>query len=151
MALKNRNFKKNLEKVCKFSKLLEKKFNASDQKYERKIKSLSFEELQDLNEIVQRAHFILAKHEDKKEVYSLLKEFVDVIENSGNSIDLLNDEIGELIFSAENTLKRIKNLQNDVSNKFSLEKDNTEIQRQNAHDFESSTNNLTKSTTAVYT
>ena len=120
MDLKNqRNLIKDFKKIEKFSSLVEKRLLTFD-KDKQRIEKLSFEELQDLNELLRLADYILTKHEDKKEVYALLKDFVAMINNSSNSMDLLNDKITELVVSAEAAISRIKNLQTDVSENYSL-------------------------------
>ena len=149
---KNRNFTKDLKKVRKFSSLVEKKLSQFDKKDENKIKNLTFEQLQDLQQLTSAANFILLKYEDNKEVYSLLKDFVDMIHNSSESMDLLNDNIIEMLMSAESAISRIKKLQGDVSENFSListSKMNDENDPKIVTKV--STNNLTKSATAVYT
>ncbi len=149
---KNRNFTKDLKKVRKFSSLVEKKLSQFDKKDENKIKNMTFEQLRDLQQLTSAANFILLKYEDNKEVYSLLKDFVDMIHNSSESVDLLNDKIMEMIVSAESAISRIKNLQGDVSENFSListAKKNDENEPKITT--RASTNNLTKSATAVYT
>ncbi len=120
MDLKNqRNLIKDFKKIEKFSSLVEKRLLTFD-KDKQRIEKLSFEELQDLNELLRLADYILTKHEDKKEVYALLKDFVAMINNSSNSMDLLNDKITELVVSAEAAISRIKNLQTDVSENYSF-------------------------------
>jgi len=116
---KQRNFIKDFKKIEKFSSLVEKRLLTFD-KDKQRIEKLSFEELQDLNELLRLADYILTKHEDKKEVYVLLKDFVAMINNSSNSMDLLNDQIVELVVSAEAAISRIKNLQTDVSENYSF-------------------------------
>jgi len=116
---KQRNFIKDFKKIEKFSSLVEKRLLTFD-KDKQRIEKLSFEELQDLNELLRLADYILTKHEDKKEVYALLKDFVAMINNSSNSMDLLNDKITELVVSAEAAISRIKNLQTDISENYSL-------------------------------
>lgn len=116
---KQRNFLKDFKKIEKFSSLVEKRLLTFD-KDKQRIEKLSFEELQDLNELLRLADYILTKHEDKKEVYALLKDFVAMINNSSNSMDLLNDKITELVVSAEAAISRIKNLQTDISENYSL-------------------------------
>jgi len=148
---KNRNFTKDLKKVRIFSFLAEKKLSQFDQKNENKIKNMTFEQLRDLQQLTSAANFILLKYEDNKEVYSLLKDFVDMIHNSSESVDLLNDKIMEMLVSAESAISRIKNLQGDVSENFSL----TSTAKKNDENepkitTRPSTNNLTKSATAVY-
>ncbi len=152
ISKKNRNFTKDLKKVRIFSFLAEKKLSQFDKKDENKIKNMTFEQLQDLQQLTSAANFILLKYENNKEVYSLLKDFVDMIHNSSESVDMLNDKIMEMIVSAESAISRIKNLQGDVSENFSListykmnDENEPEITTK------ASTNNLTKSATAVYT
>ena len=116
---KQRNFLKDFKKIEKFSSLVEKRLLTFDNDKQR-IEKLSFEELQDLNELLRLADYILTKHEDKKEVYVLLKDFVAMINNSSNSMDLLNDKIVELVVSAEAAISRIKNLQTDISENYSF-------------------------------
>ncbi len=119
-----RTLKKDLKKIQKFSSLIETKLLNFD-KAEQKIDKLSFEELQDLNKLLQIADFILTKYEDKKQVYNLIKDFVDMIGNSSNSMDFLDDKISELVVSAQSTISGIKNLQSGVSENFSLIHPNT--------------------------
>jgi hypothetical protein len=152
ISKKNRNFIKDLKKVRIFSFLAEKKLSQFDKKDENKIKNMTFEQLRDLQQLTSAANFILLKYEDNKEVYSLLKDFVDMIHNSSESVDLLNDKIMEMLVSAESAISRIKNLQGDVSENFSL----TSTAKKNDENepkitTRASTNNLTKSATAVYT
>ena len=149
---KNRNFTKDLKKVRIFSFLTEKKLSQFDKKDENKIKNMTFEQLRDLQQLTSAANFILLKYEDNKEVYSLLKDFVDMIHNSSESVDLLNDKIMEMIVSAESAISRIKNLQGDVSENFSLiSTSKTNDENEPKITTKASTNNLTKSATAVYT
>ena len=114
-----RILKKDLKKIQKFSSLVETKLRNYD-KDKQKIEKLSFEELQDLNKLLQIADFILTKYEDKKQVYNLIKDFVDMISKSTNSMDFLDDKITELAVSAQSTISGIKTLQNNVSENFSL-------------------------------
>jgi len=76
-TLNSWNIKKDLKKIRIFSYIVEKKLGQLDKKEESKIEKLSFEQLQDLNQLVHAADYILTKYEDNKEVYSLLKDFVD--------------------------------------------------------------------------
>jgi len=149
---KNRNFTKDLKKIRKFSSLIEKKLAQFDKKDENKIKNLTFEQLQDLQQLTSVANFILLKYEDNKEVYSLLKDFVDMIHNSSESMDLVNDKIIEMLVSAESAISGIKNLQGDVSEKFSL-MSTSKMNAENEPKIvpKTSTNILTKSATPVYT
>jgi len=145
----NRNIKKNFEKIKKISSLVEKKLEERNHKNDKRIEKLTTEQLQDLNEILRITDFILTKHEAKKEFRSLLKEFVDIINKSAGSVEILDDEIGELIISAESTITRIKDLQVMVSKNYDFEsKPSSETKSDKV---ENSANNLTTSTTPVYT
>jgi len=132
--------------------MVEKKLGQLDKKEESKIEKLSFEQLQDLSQLVHAADYILTKYEDNKEVYSLLKDFVDMINNSTASMDILNDQISELVVSAESAISRIKSIQGEVSEDYSLVSTN-KMSSKNEYEImpKTSTNNLTKSATPVYT
>ena len=103
-----------------------------------------------MNQILQLADYLLCKYERKKEAHVLLKQFVEMINNSANSMDLLNDEIAELIVSAEVSLKAIKEIHSNVSENFTLntlsknERNKSDIKSKNG------TNNFTKSTIPIY-
>jgi len=144
----NRNIKKDFEKIKKISSLVEKKLEEYKHKNDKRIEKLTLEQLQDLNEILRITDFILTKHEAKKEFYSLLKEFVDIINKSACSVEILDDEIGELIISAESTITRIKDLQGMVSKNYDFESKSSNEAKSDK--VENSANNLTNSTTAVY-
>jgi len=145
----NRNIKKDFEKIKKISSLVEKRLEEHKNKNNKKIDKLTTEQLQDLNEILRIADFILTKHEAKKEFHSLLKEFVDIINKSTGSVEVLDDEIGELIISAESTIMRIKDLQGMVSKNYDFESKSSKEAK--SVPVENSANNLTSSTTPVYT
>ena len=146
------NFKKELKKIRRISSIVEKKLSQFDKKDEKKIEKLSYEELQDLSKLTSAADYILTKYEDNREVYSLLKDFVDMINNSSASMDVLNDRINELVISADSAITKIKNLQGDVSENYSLiSSEAKKHDKKTSITPESSTNNLTKSVTAVYT
>jgi len=145
----NRTIKKDFEKIKKISSLVEKRLEEHKNKNNKKIEKLTTEQLQDLNEILRITDFILTKHEAKKEFHSLLKEFVDIINKSAGSVEILDDEIGELIISAESTITRIKDLQGMVSKNYDFESKSSNETKSDK--VENSANNLTSSTTAVYT
>ncbi len=129
--------------------MVEKRLEEHKNKNNKKIEKLTTEQLQDLNEILRITDFILTKHEAKKEFHSLLKEFVDIINKSAGSVEVLDDEIGELIISAESTITRIKDLQGMVSKNYDFElKSSNETKSDKVAN---SANNLTSPTTAVYT
>ena len=89
-----------MEKVRKLSSIVDKKMENYRQKNNQKIEKLTPAELQDLHEILRIADFILTKHELNKDFHSILKEFVGIINNSANSVEILDDEISELVITA---------------------------------------------------
>lgn len=142
------NIQKSRKKIQKISALVEKRLAELDSD-KKKISQLSVEELQDFNQILRIADYILYKYEHKKEVFSLIKEFVDMVNSSVGSMDTLNDNLSELVISAEDSIKRIKHLQSNVSENLISE------EYAKSDDFSKSakpdsTNNLTRSATPVY-
>ncbi|MEX0656158.1 MAG: hypothetical protein WD154_01250 [Nitrosopumilaceae archaeon] len=142
------NIQNSRKKIQKLSSFVEKRLEDLDSD-KKQIRQLSFEELQDFNQILRIADYILYKYESKKEVFSLIKEFVDMVNNSIGSMDVLNDKVNELVISAEDSIKRIKSLQSNVSENFTLE----EYAKSDGFaksEKQDSTNNLTNSATPVY-
>ena len=81
---------------------------------------LSAEELQDLDRIVAIADFVLCKYADKKEMRATLGEFVSMISETARSLGDLDDEISELILSAEDSISRVRDIHANISKKSSL-------------------------------
>ncbi len=108
-----RNFKKDLEKVRLLSSKIEKKINSDHPKIDR----LTPEQLQDLSEILHLADYLLTKYEDKKDFHELLKEFVNMINSSARSIEDIDDDIEELVLSAEESISHIRAIQARVAAK----------------------------------
>jgi len=144
-----RNIKKDLEKVRKIYSLVDKRLKSTE-KFNQKVENLTIDELNDLSEILRLTDLILTKHEVKKEFYDLLKEFVDIITKSADSVEVLDDEISELIISAEGTISRVKALRGKVSEEFDFEMGKTSARREQII-ANNCSNNLTKSSTGVYT
>ncbi len=147
----NQNFRKDITKIKKLSQLVEKKLSKLDKKDEQKIDSLTFEELQDLNQILKLADYVLCKYEHKKEVHSVLKDFVGIITKSTHSIEEIDDEISELVISAEGTIQKIKDLQINVSENYSIgDKEKSRLSDLDEKPHENSANNLTNSSIPAY-
>lgn len=86
------------------------------------IDKLSAEELQDINKIVGLANYMLIKYEDKKETRLLLAQFVSIITESAQSIENIDDEISELILSAESSINKVKTMHTKLSADSDLKK-----------------------------
>ncbi|MCE9651834.1 MAG: hypothetical protein K8Q89_02070 [Nitrosarchaeum sp.] len=100
---------------------IEKKLSASNLP-DVKIDKLTSEELQDINKLVGLANFMLVKYEGKKETRSILQQFVSIITESVESMECVDDEISELILSAENSINKVKNMHTKLSEKSDLKK-----------------------------
>ena len=135
-----RNFSKDIEFVRKVSEKIDKTLSNSDTSINPKIDKMSVEELQDLNKIVSLADFMLCKYEDKKETRSILEYFVSIIRESAESIDEVDDEVSELIISAEDSINKVKEIHTNISDKYDFEKSDIKTPED---DSENSSNNLT--------
>ena len=116
-----RGFAPDLDNLRSLSAKLEKKLSTSNVP-DIKIDKLTLEELQDINKIVGLANFMLFKYEDKKETRLILQHFVSIITESAQSIECVDDEISELILSAEDSINKVKNMHSKLSEKSDLKK-----------------------------
>ena len=117
-----RNFSKDIERIRTLSSKIDKKLSEIKPSDDDKIDKLTFDELQDLNKIVGIADFMLCKHADKKEIHSILKHFVSIISDTANSLENLDDEISELIMSAEDSINKVKEMHVHISEKSDFKK-----------------------------
>jgi hypothetical protein len=141
-----RSFSKDLEFVRNISEKIDRKLSQSNNSINPKIDKLSLEELQDLDKIVRIADFMLFKYEDKKETSSLLKNFVSIIRDSAESIEEIDDEVSELIISAEDSINKLKEIHTDVSEKYDLKNSGIKTIEECS---KNSSNNLTKATIEI--
>ncbi len=117
-----RNFSNDIERIRTLSSKIDKKLSDAKPSDDDKIDKLTLEELQDLNKIVGIADFMLCKYADNKEMRSILKHFVSIISETGNSLDNLDDEISVLIISAEDSINKVKDMQSHISDKSDFKK-----------------------------
>jgi len=103
-----RDFSKDVDRIKAISSKIDNKLSDVNN---------SDEELQDLDKIVGIADFMLQKYDDKKEMKSILKYFVSIISETGNSVNDLDDEISELIISAEDSINKVKDMHTHISEK----------------------------------
>ena len=116
-----RNFSKDIERIRALSSKIDKKLSEAKSS-DDKIDKLTLEELQDLNKIVAIADFMLCKYDDKKDMRSILKHFVSIISDTANSLENLDDEISELIISAEDSINKVKEMHTHISEKSDFKK-----------------------------
>ncbi len=117
-----RNFSKDIDRIRTLSSKIDKKLSQTKPSDDDKIDKLTLEELQDLNKIVGIADFMLCKYADKKETRSILRHFVSIITETANSLETLDDEISELIISAEDSINKVKDMHTNISEKSDFKK-----------------------------
>ncbi|NND86303.1 MAG: hypothetical protein HKM23_03020 [Nitrosopumilus sp.] len=115
-------FTKDIERIKTISTKIDKKLSEIKPSDDKTIESLSFEELHDLDKIVGIADFLLWKYSDKKEMRSILKYFVSIISETSSSISDFDDEISELILSAEDSINKVKDMHSNISDKSDFKK-----------------------------
>lgn len=142
-----RNFSKDIERIRTLSSKIDKKISEAKPSDDDKIGKLTLEELQDLNKIVGIADFMLCKYADKKEMHSILKHFVSIISDTANSLENLDDELSELIISAEDSINKVKDMHTHISEKSDFKKKYHDGPEYNEH--ETSAINLTNFGTEV--
>ena len=106
--------KADLDEIRNFSKLVNKRLEELNKKNELKINQLNMDELNDFNKLLQISDYILCLHEEKKDLHSILKKFVDIINESIDSIEAVDDKTNELIIEADSTINKLKNHQNNI-------------------------------------
>jgi hypothetical protein len=143
-----RDFTKDIDNIQTLSTKIEKKLSASNAP-DVKIDKLTLEELQDINKIIGLANFMLFKYDDKKETRLILEHFVSIITDSAQSIESVDDEIAELILSAEDSINKVKNMHCKISEKSDLKK--SYLTKLDDGTSELSSINLTNFTTAINT
>jgi len=142
-----RNFSKDIDRIRALSSKIDKKLSEAKLSDDDKIGKLTLEELQDLNKIVGIADFMLCKYTDKKEMRSILKHFVSIISDTANSLENLDDELSELIISAEDSINKVKDMHTHISEKSDFKKKYHDGPEYNEH--ETSAINLTNFCTEV--
>ena len=142
-----RSFSKELGVIKLLSEKIDDKLSKSKILDDSKIDKLTFEELQDLNKVLGLTNFLLCKYEEKKETRSILQYFVSIITESTQSIQSLDDDISELIISAEDSINKVKDMHVCISEKSTFNDD----PKQNCTEAESGSINLTNFTTEINT
>ena len=122
MLNSKRNFLKDIDRIRSLSSMIDKKLSEVKSSDDDKIDNLTLDELQDLNKIAGIADFMLTKYADKKEMRSILKNFTSVISETTDSMGDLDDEISELILSAEDSISKVKDLHAHIDDKSNFKK-----------------------------
>jgi len=116
------DFLKDIQHIRSLSSILDKKLSEVKPSDSDKIDKLTLDELQDLEKIAGIADFMLTKYADKKEMCSILKNFTSVITETADSMGNVDDEISELILSAEDSINKVKDLHAHIDNKSDFKK-----------------------------
>jgi GTPase involved in cell partitioning and DNA repair len=116
------DFLKDIDRIRSLSSVIDKKLSEIKPSDNEKIDKLTLEELQDLDKIAGIADFMLTKYTDKKEMSSILKHFTAVIIETSDSMGDLDDEISELILSAEDSINKVKDLHEHIDTKSDFKK-----------------------------
>jgi len=101
----------NLERIQYIKSVIEKNIGQNH----FNIKNLEPEELCDYQKIMQICEFILVKHENKKSLHKNLKKLIDVIDSTMLSLEFLDDEINELVISADSSIDRLKDFKTNLT------------------------------------
>ena len=122
MLNQKRDFSKDIERIKSISSIIDKKLSEVKPSEDSKIDKLTLEELQDLDKIVGIANFMMCKYADKKEMRSILKHFTSIIGETASSLEDLDDEVSELIISAEDSISKVKDIHTHISDKSDFKK-----------------------------
>jgi len=122
MLNQKRDFSKDIERIKSISSIIDKKLSEVKPSEDSKIDKLTLEELQDLDKIVGIANFMMCKYADKKEMRSILKHFTSIIGETASSLEDLDDEVSELIMSAEDSISKVKDMHSNISDKSDFKK-----------------------------
>ncbi|MBT8243315.1 MAG: hypothetical protein KJO14_06320 [Nitrosopumilus sp.] len=149
MLNQKRDFSKDVERIRAISSKIDKKLSEVKSSDDSKIDKLTLEELQDLDKIVGIADFMMCKYSDKKEMRSILKHFTSIINETATSLGELDDEVSELIISAEDSINKVKDMHTSISEKSDFKKKYHDGPDYNEH--ETSAINLTNFVTEINT
>ena len=85
------------------------------------LEKLTTEQLKDLNFLVSMADLLLTKYADKKEAYTIFKEFASIIVKTADSLEQIDDEISELLLSANDSISNITAIRDRISDKANVD------------------------------
>ncbi len=149
MLNQKRDFSKDFQRIRSISSKIDKKLSEVKPSDDSTINKLSLEELQDLDKIIKIADFMMCKYSDKKEMHSILKHFALIIHETASSLENLDDQVSELILSAEDSINKVKDMHTNISDKSNFKKKYRNGPDYNAH--ETCAINLTNFVTDINT
>tara|TARA_B110000014_G_scaffold75019_1_gene51231 strand:- start:1630 stop:2001 length:372 start_codon:yes stop_codon:yes gene_type:complete len=107
MKLQKNNSQKNLIQVREFITTIEKKLSSFEND-KSIVENLDSDELADFHKILTNCEIILSKYESKKTTYHHMKKFVDILNSTIESLEIMDGKIDELSISADFSMKKIK-------------------------------------------
>lgn len=96
------------ERIEAASALASERLAALSEADRRAVNTVAPEDLRDFDAVLQAARYLLVKYEDRRELRALLRSLVGVIERSTDGLGGIDDEMGELVLSAEDSIRRIR-------------------------------------------
>ena len=80
------------------------------------VEKLDSDELAELYKILTKCELILSKYESKKTTYQNMKKFVDILNSTVESLEIMDGKVDELAISAEFSMKKIKEFESQFLN-----------------------------------
>jgi len=115
VKLQKNDSQKNILQVRNLMFIVEKKLSLFDNDNSI-VEKLDSDELADFYKILTKCEIILSKYESKKTTYQHMKRFVDILNSTIESLEIMNGKIDELTISAEFSMKKIKEFESQYLN-----------------------------------
>ncbi len=143
-----RDFAKDMNRIKSITAKIDKRLSETSHD-NAQIDNLTLDELMDLSKMVRIADFMMCKHADKKELHAILKHFTSIITDTAASLEDLDDEVSELIISAEDSINKVKDMHGNITARSDFKKKYRDGPDYNEH--ETSAINLTNFVTEINT
>lgn len=138
------DLKKTLGRLRNLSSKIEKQLEESKAK-DLSLANLSEEELHDLGKLVKIADYLVCKCGEKEELKEVIKDLNSTILQAYESLQVMDDDVSEMIYSAESCVVGIRDFQKQFH-------DESDLRAKKDHvTFQKSPKNLTKIAEEVHT
>ncbi len=107
MKLQKNDFQKNTFEVRNLVSVVEEKLS-SIRNDRPMVDKLDIDELSDFYKILTMCELLLSKYENRKSTYHHMKKFVDILDSTIKSLEVVDGDIDELLVSADFSMKKIK-------------------------------------------
>ncbi len=111
-----------LSRIKDLSLKIEQKITQKDKGADEFVETLSVEELKDLRQVILASEYLLTKYQDRHDLKAFLQDFVGIIMNAANSVNGMQDELEDLLISAEVALQQIHDLHHEMTHNLELGK-----------------------------